>query len=728
MNTRPAAATHRPDPTWDPIWATVPAPWNTGHIRLDEQPFNEVFVRNTNYLRSVKDYDFRPTHPRMGQETSWWLWTIWREGTRKIDPAMLRWWKHAIDTLTTQRRARTIGDLNPALVVREALRQFEKRNGRIPSPGNQRNLESVAYSIHEHVTIRCSTQPWWTHDTWSLALDPRIPRREHEPAADRTINLAPITPTWLREGLRFWLSRALILDVYTWTSASTRIWYVATYFGRFATTHNITSPHVTSDPDQLRETFLTYLSWLKSPDATTTGQPLSNTSVAAAQSTLQRFYEFMHDHATDAAHATSDPRWRDLTANHTRLWAPDYRPKRRGNKRELTHIDTADVKKMLGYLDILSTPTDQTVTVCADPHPPITTRGLGDPQAARAWLIQALTGRRASEILMLDFNPLTTLPGLDQNPDNTAFIARLRYQQTKVDDIDPTILVERAVVNVITEQQTWVRDAFPDVPDPKHLFLNPRGNHKGLRPRSYRSYLDALKRFDHIVNLTDNDGRPLRFTQTHRLRHTRATELLNAGVPIHVVQRYLGHRSPEMTMRYAATLAATAEAEFLRYKKIGSDGRDLNLSPRDLLDLSQLDHRADRILPTGLCLLPPTQSCDKGNACLPCGSYATDASHLPEHLTQRDRTLALIDARQTQFTNRFGTPMPEDNIWLAGRHRELASLDAIITRLQDDTTNTETGTVSGPGTSARGAVPVHIVTDGAHAALLHNTTRNRLTP
>jgi integrase len=43
----------------------------------------------------------------------------------------------------------------------------------------------------------------------------------------------------------------------------------------------------------------------------------------------------------------------------------------------------------------------------------------------------------------------------------------------------------------------------------------------------------------------------LRFSQTHRLRHTRATELLNDGVPIHVVQRYLGHKSPEMTMRYA---------------------------------------------------------------------------------------------------------------------------------------------------------------------------------
>ena len=74
----------------------------------------------------------------------------------------------------------------------------------------------------------------------------------------------------------------------------------------------------------------------------------------------------------------------------------------------------------------------------------------------------------------------------------------------------------------------------------------------------------------------------MRFSQTHRLRHTRATELLNDGVPIHVVQRYLGHATPEMTLRYAATLAATAEAEFLRHKKIGAHGVDIAISPADI--------------------------------------------------------------------------------------------------------------------------------------------------
>lgn len=720
--------------TWQTIWATVPDEWSEGVYRLDQVPHNEVFVRNTKYLRSTKAQDFKPRHARMGQELSWWVWTVWAEGTRKIDPAMLRWWQRAIDSLATGLirigpREASVADFDPGLVTREGLRLFEARNGRLPSPGNIRNLDSVATSIHEHVSIRCSDQPWWASDLWSLALDPRIPRREHEPSADTTINLADVSPDWLREGLRYWLSRALILDLYTWTSLCSRATHLTAYYGRFATEQGIETPAVTNDPDQLRAVFMEFLSWLRSPAATQTGKPLAATGVSASQSMVQRFYEFMADNAREAADFTGDHRWRDLTAAHTRLWAPAYRPRRQGNQRELSYIATSDVHRMLGYLDALAKPTDRAVTIGERDGHPRTVRGLGDPQAARAWLLQALTGRRASEILMLDHDCYTMLPDKEDNADPDEFVARLRYQQTKVDGVDATILIEQAVLNVITEQQDWLRDEHPDVHarGPKYLFINPRGNHRGLRPRSYRSYGDALKRLDTLVDLRDADDQPLRFTQTHRLPHTRATELLNAGVPIHVVQRYLGHRSPEMTMRYAATLAATAEAEFLRYKKVGSDGRDLDISPQDLLDLSQLDRRADRMLPNGLCMLPPTQSCDKGNACLSCGSFATDRSHLPDHAAQRDRTRALIEARQTQFQARFGTPMPEDNIWLTGRRQELAALDSIITRLDSEDAD-QAGAVAGPGTRSRGAVPVDIVTDGAHAAALSKSLEDRIDP
>lgn len=728
------SASNSSSSAWQALWAGVPEEWAEGVYRLDQAPHNEVFVRNTMYLRSTSAHDFKPSATRMGQELTWWVYTVWAEGTRKIDPAMLRWWQRAIDSLASGvtrigSREVSVADFDPALVIREGLRLFEARNGRLPSPGNIRNLDSVAISIHQHVSIRASDQPWWASDLWSLELDPRIPRREHEPHADQSINLGDVSPDWLREGLRYWLSRALILDLYTWTSLCSRVTHLSAYFGRFCTQQNIDAPTITDDPDQLRAVFMEFLSWLRSPAATQTGKPLATTGVSATQSMVQRFYEFMYDNPAEAAGFTGDDRWRHLTAAHTRLWAPAYRPRRHGNQRELSYIATSDVQRMLGYLDALATPTDRTVSIGEHDGHGRTVRGLGDSQAARAWLLQALTGRRASEILMLDHDCYTMLPDKEDTTDPDEFVARLRYQQTKVDGVDATILIEQAVLNVIHEQQEWLRDEHHDVSSrgPKYLFINPRGNHRGLRPRSYRSYGDALKRLDALVQLRDANGEPLRFTQTHRVRHTRATELLNAGVPIHVVQRYLGHRSPEMTMRYASTLAATAEAEFLRYKKIGSDGRDLDISPQDLLDLSQLDRRADRMLPNGLCMLPPTQSCDKGNACLSCGSFATDRSHLPDHLAQRDRTLALIEARQERFRSRFGTPMPEENIWLTGRRQELAALDSIIARLDGDDADQAAG-VAGPGTASRGVVQVEIVTDGAHATALSKALEDRIDP
>ena len=130
--------------------------------------------------------------------------------------------------------------------------------------------------------------------------------------------------------------------------------------------------------------------------------------------------------------------------------------------------------------------------------------------------------------------------------------------------------------------------------------------------RTYQSYGMELGKLDKIHGLTDAAGNSLRLSQTHRLRHTRATELLNDGVPIHVVQRYLGHASPEMTLRYAATLAATAEAELLRHKKIGAHGADITISPSDIFDMTQLSQRTDRVLPNGVCLLPALRTCDKG--------------------------------------------------------------------------------------------------------------------
>ena len=47
--------------------------------------------------------------------------------------------------------------------------------------------------------------------------------------------------------------------------------------------------------------------------------------------------------------------------------------------------------------------------------------------------------------------------------------------------------------------------------------------------------------------------------------------MINNGVPQHVVQKYLGHESPQMTMTYAHIMDQTLKMEFARFHgKIGS--------------------------------------------------------------------------------------------------------------------------------------------------------------
>ncbi|TDZ98554.1 tyrosine-type recombinase/integrase [Mycobacteroides salmoniphilum] len=718
--------------SWEYQWAQVPDQWRTPVYRIDETPASEVFSLNKYYRPrpGTNGYDFTPEGPpRFAHELAWWVYTCWREGLRRIAPGDLTWFLRALPAAVADYRSQhgrtpqSLLDLAPAEITRHAVLLFQRRNGRLPTAGYRRNLQYTVDHLQVLLAVRCTEAPWWSHDMWDLRIDPRIPQREHEPRHDQVLKLGGIEPLWLREGLRFWMRTALTHQLFTWTTAHGRSGNLARQFGAFCAARGHTEdPLISTDPTALRGVFMDFLDHLRSPQASAKPGGLTSYMVAEIQYETQSFYTFMHDHAAEAAAGTGERRWNDITVGHTRLWAPAYQPRKAKRHRELTWYSTADLQRMLAYLDVLSADTGRRI-ILARPDGTITVAaGLGDPQGARAWLLQAMTGRRASEILMLDYKPLSAIPGIDRptDSDDQTFVARLRYQQTKVDGIDPTILVEQAVVDVIEEQQRWLADRYPGI-TPKYLFVGTLHQHQGQRARPYSSYLNSLKKLDSIHTLTDNAGNPLRFSQTHRLRHTRATELLNDGVPFHVVQRYMGHKSPEMTARYAATLAATAEAEFLKHKKIGAHGADIPISPADIFDMTQLGKRTDRILPNGVCLLPPLKSCDKGNACLSCGHFATDRTHLDELTGQRAATTALLEQRRAQVLARTGRPLEETNVWVAERLREIASLDAILERLGAPEL-AGYAAVSGPATTNR--LPLlPIVTRGAHQSALDKARR-----
>jgi hypothetical protein len=102
-----------------------------------------------------------------------------------------------------------------------------------------------------------------------------------------------------------------------------------------------------------------------------------------------------------------------------------------------------------------------------------------------------------------------------------------------------------------------------------------------------------------------------------------------------------------------------------------------------------------------MCLLPPRQACDHGNACLTCDQFATDASHLDDREQQLDRLVDLIDRRKQVFQRRTGHEMSEDNVWLEQRRREQRALKRIIGTLKRPELDDGEKSVRGAGVDAR---------------------------
>ena len=652
----------------------------------------------------------------MRREISWWLATCARTGERQVHASEWnRWAATALDVIARCPQVVSFADLTMPEWLTAWARLFHTDHGRLPAVAHRARAELALRGLMVRLLRQYSQDEWWRHDVWSLRLDERIPRREHEPRANTAIRWSGVEPDWLREAVKYYLHLQLESGQLTWSTVM-QLRVVVARFGEFLTDRGITHPALVEDPErQLRALALEFSTFLhawrrRRSGRGEAGAGLKARTISKSLQTIDLFYRVMADHRTEAADALGDARWLELTDSHARLYRAGDFPKAREPRAadERNYINDTDLSAMLTHIELLGLPIEQTRAIVRD-GTDVELGGLGQPAVMRAWLIQAMTGRRASEVLMMDFAPLTDIPGLDVTtvPDS-GMVARLRYQQTKIDTAPNTILVGWDVVEIVAEQQAWVRQRWNLPPDGtvRYLFPKTTGNRHGTKSWETSNYDKILKDLSRHLNLRDSRGELLLYSRSHRLRHTKATTLLNAGAPIHVVQRYLGHLSPAMTMRYAATLASTAEREFLALAKVGRDGRELGMDRRDMLDLVQLDRRTDRILPNGYCLLPPTRSCDKGNACHGCDHFATDRSFLPAITRQLAETETLIAARQTQHTARFGEPMGPNNVWLEQRTAEIRSMRLEIQALGAN--GTENGAViRGAGVLGRSAYQDH---------------------
>lgn len=272
------------------------------------------------------------------------------------------------------------------------------------------------------------------------------------------------------------------------------------------------------------------------------------------------------------------------------------------------------------------------------------------------------TGLRAGDACALGFDALLT--------DSSGWPC-LRFQAQKMRAEQLVPLSEKAV-GAIRDQQRRVEMAWPT----GSPWLFPARSGPTLA-QGYDTFRGAFSRWQERIGLHDEAGRPVHVVP-HQLRHSLGTRLINKGVPQHVIQRLLGHSSPEMTATYARLHDTTLREEMERYwrSRVDVHGHLLGFDPQaPTADAEWLKHnlaRAADTLPNGYCGRPPQQDCPHPNACLSCPDFQTTVQFLPVHRRQADATKELVEAATAAGHER-----------LAANHRRvLANLEKIIPALE----------------------------------------------
>src|SRR5260370_18151735 len=85
---------------------------------------------------------------------------------------------------------------------------------------------------------------------------------------------------------------------------------------------------------------------------------------------------------------------------------------------------------------------------------------------------------------------------------------------------------------------------------PRYLFPKTTGNRHATRSWEIKDCNRMLRQFSLPLGLRNAVRAATPVSPTHRLRHTKPTTFLNPGAPVHALQPYLAHLSPDRPIRH----------------------------------------------------------------------------------------------------------------------------------------------------------------------------------
>lgn len=291
---------------------------------------------------------------------------------------------------------------------------------------------------------------------------------------------------------------------------------------------------------------------------------------------------------------------------------------------------------------------------------------VGGPTAVNYVKIGLGTGRRPGELLRLRAsNCLDYNMHRDSTGEHSEH-AVLVHNMPKVGIIGYRLPIDALTASAISEQQTWVLQAFPHTQQEQlPLFPSIHNNPDGRIPINSNQLGVCLRKWlDRLPELAapgiDQDGRakpdqsaqpghsrafPKNRIYLYAFRHTWAQNHADAGTPLEVLQDLMGHASPRTTQIYYRITSARRHEAVSRLARMRVDNLGGLVEAGTAAGSREESNRAiigATAVPFGQCVEPSNvqsggHSCPYRMRCLGCSHFRTDPSYLPdlrEYLTQ----------------------------------------------------------------------------------------------
>lgn len=283
------------------------------------------------------------------------------------------------------------------------------------------------------------------------------------------------------------------------------------------------------------------------------------------------------------------------------------------------------------------------------------------------------TGWRGTDVLNLRYdNCLQYIWNAKENrsvPYLCGEITKVGIPQLK----DP-IREEVARMVRLLAQEAAAKSTRENNPD-RYLFNCYEGRCMGL-PFSKPAFSRAVQKMIDKNDIRDTEGNLFHF-KAHGLRHTRAMEYAEQGMPIGIIQRLLGHCSLQMSLHYAKVTEDTLYQKWKNTERLDlfkpktlPPGRETD--PADMVHYEKVRPNLDAVrVPFGVCFKPSKAGCRRQTEqCMECPSFCSTKENLDEYASEIEKVNSMI---------RIGQMLGRDE-WV---HKNQEYLDRLI-RMHDE--------------------------------------------